>query len=199
MKLFGTDGLRGKAGEFPLDSASVRRIGRELGRRLAASDRRRAVVGGDTRESTPRIVAQLSAGIREGGGDVAAAGVISTPGVAEVVLELGAGAGVSVSASHNPWEDNGIKIFGPDGRKWPDADEESLEKVLFGERSADAAAEPADAPEPDPSLARLYLDRLSRSVPVRLNGLRILVDAGNGAASKLGPEALRRAGADVAT
>ncbi|HEY6148092.1 MAG TPA: phosphoglucosamine mutase, partial [Thermoanaerobaculia bacterium] len=89
MKLFGTDGLRGKAGEFPLDAGSVRRIGRELGRRLAASNRRRAVVGGDTRESTPGILAQLAAGIREGGGEVAPAGVISTPGVAEVVLELG--------------------------------------------------------------------------------------------------------------
>src|SRR6476661_4338779 len=99
MRLFGTDGLRGKAGEFPLDPGSVRRIGRELGRRLAAADAgsRRIVVGGDTRESTPGIVAQLAAGIREGGGEVAAAGVISTPGVAEVVLELAAGAGISVS------------------------------------------------------------------------------------------------------
>jgi len=92
LRLFGTDGLRGKAGEFPLDDGSVRRIGRELGRRLAgmAGGRRRVVVGGDTRESTPRIMAQLAAGIREGGGEVAAAGIISTPGVAEVVLELGA-------------------------------------------------------------------------------------------------------------
>jgi len=197
VKLFGTDGLRGKAGEFPLDAGSVRRIGRELGRRLAGSDRPRAVVGGDTRESTPRIVGQLAAGIREGGCEVAAAGVISTPGVAELVLELGAGAGVSVSASHNPWEDNGIKIFGRDGRKWPDAEEESIEKMLLAHAS-ETDAGPAAAPEPDPSLARLYLDRLSRSVPVRLEGLRILVDAGNGAASTLGPEALRRAGAHVA-
>jgi phosphoglucosamine mutase len=158
--------------------------------------RRRVVVGGDTRESTPRIVAQLAAGIQEGGGEVAAAGVISTPGVAEVVLELGAGAGVSVSASHNPWEDNGIKIFGRDGRKWPDADEESLEKVLTNSPPSEPA--PAAIPDPDPSLARLYLERLSRSVPVKLEGLRILIDAGNGAASILGPEALRRAGAHVA-
>lgn len=198
MRLFGTDGLRGKAGEFPLDDGSVRRIGRELGRRLAGmkDGRRRVVVGGDTRESTPRIVAQLAAGIQEGGGEVAAAGVISTPGVAEVVLELGAGAGVSVSASHNPWEDNGIKIFGRDGRKWPDADEESLEKVLTNGPPSEPA--PAAIPDPDPSLARLYLERLSRSVPVKLEGLRILIDAGNGAASILGPEALRRAGAHVA-
>ena len=198
MRLFGTDGLRGKAGEFPLDDGSVRRIGRELGRRLAGMEdgRRRIVVGGDTRESTPRIVAQLAAGIQEGGGEVAAAGIISTPGVAEVVLELGAGAGVSVSASHNPWEDNGIKIFGRDGRKWPDADEESLEKVLTNGPPSEAA--PAATLDPDPSLARLYLERLSRSVPAKLEGLRILIDAGNGAASVLGPEALRRAGAHVA-
>lgn len=198
MKLFGTDGLRGRSGEFPLDPASVRKIGREIGRRLAGSQRRTAVVGGDTRESTAGIVAQLAAGIREGGGEVAAAGVISTPGVAEVVLELSAGAGISVSASHNPWEDNGIKIFGADGRKWPDADEAALEKTLLDAPRGDAAEEAA-LPDPDPRLAALYLDRLSRSVPVRLHGLRVLIDAGNGAAFLLGPEALRRAGARVAT
>jgi phosphoglucosamine mutase len=198
MKLFGTDGLRGRAGDFPLDALSVRRIGRELGRRLAAGDRRTAVVGGDTRASTPSIVAQLAAGIREGGGEVAAAGVITTPGVAEVVIALNAGAGLSVSASHNPWEDNGIKIFGPDGRKWPDADEEALEKTLL-DSLEEAASEPADVPSPDPRLTELYLGRLARSVPVRLDGLRVLVDAGHGAAYLLGPEALRRAGARVET
>src|SRR5437764_4297657 len=120
MKLFGTDGLRGRAGEFPLDSASVRRLGRELGVRLAErGERPRVVLGGDTRESTPSIVADLAAGLSEGGCGVAAAGVITTPGVAELVLEIGAAAGVAVSASHNPYEDNGIKIFGSDGRKWP--------------------------------------------------------------------------------
>src|SRR5262245_45024599 len=125
MKLFGTDGLRGKADEFPLDPASVRLLGRELGRRLDGG-RPRVVLGGDTRESTPRIVADLAAGLREGGCGVAPAGVITTPGVAELVLELGAAAGVAVSASHNPYHDNGIKIFGSDGRKWPDAEEERL-------------------------------------------------------------------------
>ena len=195
MKLFGTDGLRGQAGEFPLDDGTVRQIGRELGRRLAASGNSTAVVGGDTRESTPRIVAQLSAGIVEAGGVGASAGVISTPGVAEVVLGLNAGAGVSVSASHNPWHDNGIKIFGPDARKWPDAEEEALEKkLLVGKGQEGAAATPI---EPDPALCELYLDRMAKSVPVRLLGARILVDAGNGAAFRLGPEALRRAGAHV--
>ncbi len=198
MKLFGTDGIRGHAGEFPLDDGTVRRIGRELGRRLAGSGNATAVVGGDTRESTPRIMAQLSAGILEAGGAVASAGVISTPGVAEVVLERGAGAGVSISASHNPWQDNGIKIFGPDARKWPDAEEEALEGELLAEKREEAPPE-AKSIDPDPALCELYLARLARSVPVRLAGARILVDAGNGAAFRLGPEALRRAGAHVDT
>ena len=197
MKLFGTDGLRGRAGLFPLDALSVRRIGYELGRRLAGGQRRKAVIGGDTRESTRAITAGLAAGIVEGGGEVAAAGVLTTPGVAEVVLELSAGAGISVSASHNPWEDNGIKIFGADGRKWPDADEDALEKTLLRPDGRAQETFAPEAPETDPRLARLYLDRLARSVPVRLDGLRVLVDAGNGAAYRLGPDALRRAGADV--
>ncbi len=197
MRLFGTDGLRGHAGEFPLDAATVRRIGREIGRRLAAGDRPEAVLGGDTRESTVGILAQLAAGIVEGGGRVAHAGVLSTPGVAEVVLELGAGAGISVSASHNPWQDNGIKIFGRDGRKWPDRDEETLEAVLFAARETPLDAGSPPEPEPDTRLCDVYLERLRRSVPVDLSGLKVLIDAGNGAASGLGPDALRRAGADV--
>ena len=146
MKLFGTDGLRGKAGEYPLDPASVRLLGRELGGRLAGSGSTRVVVGGDTRESTPAIVADLAAGLREGGCGVASAGVITTPGIAELVLEIGAAAGVAVSASHNPYEDNGIKIFGPDGRKWPDAEEEYLEKKLV-------AGMGTGAPQPTPGAA----------------------------------------------
>jgi hypothetical protein len=91
VKLFGTDGIRGRAGEFPLDSVSVRLLGRELARRLSErGSRRRIVLGGDTRESTPRIVADLAAGLREGGCGVAPAGIITTPGIAELVLELGA-------------------------------------------------------------------------------------------------------------
>ena len=197
MKLFGTDGLRGRAGDFPLDAATVRRMGREIGLRLAAGDRPEAVLGGDTRESTAGILAQLAAGIVEGGGRVAPAGVLSTPGVAEVVLELKAGAGISVSASHNPWQDNGIKIFGPDGRKWPDADEEALEAALLASRATPLDPGSPDPPLPDHRLCDVYLDRLRRSVPVDLTGLKVLIDAGNGAASTLGPDALRQAGADV--
>ena len=201
MKLFGTDGLRGRAGEFPLDPPSMRKIGHELGRRLAEGPSPIVVVGGDTRLSTPEIVGQLAAGIVEGGGSVASGGVLPTPAVAELVQELSAGAGVSVSASHNPWEDNGIKIFGADGRKWPDRDEESLEAALFASRAEAAGRQElfagTAAPAPDAGLSRLYLDRLSRSVAARLDGLHLVIDAGNGAAFRLGPEALRRAGARV--
>ncbi len=198
MKLFGTDGLRGRAGEFPLDPASVRLLGRELGRRLTQGGPSRIVVGGDTRESTPRIVADLAQGLREAGCGVASAGVITTPGVAELVLELGASAGVAISASHNPYEDNGIKIFGPDGRKWPDAEEEMLEEALLKSPRTGAVTTPAP-PDPDPGLVGTYLSRLRGSVPESLEGFSVLMDTGNGAAFQIGPQAFRRAGARVVT
>ncbi|HEU5250839.1 MAG TPA: phosphoglucosamine mutase, partial [Thermoanaerobaculia bacterium] len=202
MKLFGTDGLRGKAGEFPLDPASLRTVGREVGATVVRERRRTAVLGGDTRESTPALTAELAAGLAEAGCGIAFAGVVPTPAVAELVLALGAGAGISVSASHNPFEDNGVKVFGPDGRKWPDEKEEALEEKLLagaGKRETgngkwDGARTP---PAVDPALAELYLSRLHSRLPGDLRGLAVLLDAGNGAAWKLGPEALARAGARV--
>ena len=196
MKLFGTDGLRGHAGEFPLDPASVRLIGEELGR-LAKKENRPVVVGGDTRESTPELLAELAGGIRASGGQVRCAGTITTPGVAELVLALGASSGVSVSASHNPWQDNGIKIFGSDGKKWPDPWETELENALQarqsdGPGSSRRSAEPA--PEPDPRLAAAYLERLEKRISSNLNNIYIVVDAGNGAAFRLAPAAFERAG-----
>ena len=197
MKLFGTDGLRGKAGEFPLDPASVRLVGRELGRRLSGPRPPRVVVGGDTRESTPRLIADLAAGLREAGCGVASAGVIPTPGVAELVLEIGASAGVAVSASHNPYGDNGIKIFGPDGRKWPDSEEEHLEERLVDAKGTGLPCATPAPPDPDPGLVAAYLSRLQAGAPVDLGGLPVLLDAGNGAAFQIGPRALHRAGARV--
>ena len=201
MKLFGTDGLRGKAGEFPLDAGSVRLVGCEVGRRVAASGRRTVVVGGDTRESTPAIAAELAAGIAASGGTVAHAGVVPTPAVAELVLASLAGAGISISASHNPFEDNGIKIFGPDGKKWADEEEESLEKLLLGSQASEwesgRVGEWGTAPSIDTALAETYIARLLQKIPQRLDDLHVVLDAGNGAALRVGPEALRRAGAYV--
>ena len=197
MRLFGTDGLRGNAGEFPLDPASVRLVGREVGRSLDGRDT--VVIGGDTRQSTPSLVAELAEGIQQSGARVAYAGVIPTPAVAELVLALEAGAGISVSASHNPYEDNGIKIFGPDGRKWPDPQEEAVEKTLLARRdqAGSGRADGSTAPASDPELREIYLARLREHVPAELEGLSVLVDAGHGAAYRVGPEALRRAGARV--
>ena len=201
MRLFGTDGLRGRAGEFPLDPVSLHRIGRELGRRVVEAACPPVVVGGDTRESTRRMIAQLARGLGESDCPVACAGVMTTPGIAELVLARSAGAGVSVSASHNPYEDNGVKIFGPDGRKWPDADEQALEEVIRAGRDAladgEAASDEDGFPPPDASLAQTYLERLAGYMPADLSNLAIVVDAGNGAAWDLGPRALVRAGARV--
>jgi phosphoglucosamine mutase len=223
MKLFGTDGLRGKAGDFPLDPASARLLGEEVGRSPGAG--RAVVLGGDTRESTPWLLAELASGLSRAGSAVERAGVIPTPAVAELVLALSAGAGISVSASHNPYEDNGIKIFGSDGRKWPDSEEERLEKSLLASRATDGEkrgrgdgarrgrggaqmrgrgstqmrgrGDAGRGTTADPRLAEIYLERLAEHVPARLDGLAIVMDAGNGAAFRIGPEALQRAGANV--
>jgi phosphoglucosamine mutase len=202
VKLFGTDGLRGKAGEFPLDPHSLRAVGREVGASVDGGGARIVVLGGDTRESTPAMVSELAAGLGQAGCGVAYAGVVPTPAVAELVLALGAGAGISVSASHNPYEDNGVKVFGSDGRKWPDEMEEAVEAKLLasaGARKIEHRTRHPEgvAPEVDPTLAELYLSRLLSRSPHELGGLTMLLDAGNGAAWTLGPDALLRAGARV--
>ena len=142
------------------------------------------MLGGDTRESTPAMAADLASGLEEAGCAVSFAGVVPTPAVAELVLALSAGAGISVSASHNPHEDNGVKVFGPDARKWPDEKEEALEERLR-------------PPPVDPSLAETYLTRLLGRLPRKLHDVTALLDAGNGAAYRLGPQALERAGCSV--
>ncbi|MEP6470476.1 MAG: phosphoglucosamine mutase [Acidobacteriota bacterium] len=202
MKLFGTDGLRGRAGVFPLDPRSLSTVGREVGVSVRREGGRTVVLGGDTRESTPAMAADLAAGLEASGCAVAYAGVVPTPAVAELVLALRAGAGVSISASHNPHEDNGVKIFGADARKWPDEKEEALEETLLADEPT-----PADAPLPeegarpplpvDPSLSEIYLTRLLGRLPRKLHDVTALLDAGNGAAYRLGPEALERAGCTV--
>ncbi len=201
MKLFGTDGLRGRAGEFPLDETSARLVGEEVGRRAGAGGT--VVLGGDTRESTPGLLSRIAEGVSLAGCAAARGGVLPTPAIAELVLALSAGAGTSVSASHNPYEDNGIKIFGSDGRKWPDGEEEKLEERLLASRDSGrgrAIPQSPSLPVPqsvDEGLAEIYLARLAAHVPARLEGLAMVLDAGNGAAFRIGPEALSRAGARV--
>lgn len=193
MSIFGTDGVRGTAGTFPLDRDTVYRIGLVLGGLLPPAGNRRVILGGDTRESTPGILALLGEGLRERA-EPENAGTVPTPAVAELVAERNAAAGVSVSASHNPWTDNGIKIFGADGRKWSDRAETELERRLAASGLPGAPPSPR-ALDADPALPEIYLRALERSVPGRLTGLRVAIDCANGAAWTLGPEAFRRAGA----
>jgi len=197
VKLFGTDGLRGRAGVFPLDRRSLTVVGREVGAIVRREGGRTVVLGGDTRESTPAMAADLAAGLESAGCAVAFAGVVTTPAVAELVLALSAGAGISISASHNPWEDNGVKVFGPDGRKWPDAKEEEVEKELLALAGEEGIEGDVGTPAVDAALAPIYLDLLLSRLPTRLPDLAVLLDAGNGAAYRLGPEALARAGCRV--
>src|ERR671912_348086 len=151
-KLFGTDGMRGEAGRFPLDAATVRDAGRSLARHLAArldasGEARppRIVTGRDTRESGAWIERAFLAGAGEGGALAESAGVITTPGVAYLARTLPADAGVVISASHNPYQDNGIKIFAPTGRKLDDATERLIEADIHAAR-AGGPARPDEAP-----------------------------------------------------
>jgi phosphoglucosamine mutase len=199
-RLFGTDGVRGRFGEPPLDRATVT----ALAVHLAATLRERAkngapprvVLGGDTRESTPEICHWLTAGLATGGIDVRYAGVIPTPGVAFLARELGAAAGVVVSASHNPYPDNGIKLLDPLGFKWSDEDELALERRLAKPVGESPDGQP---PVPEPDLRERYLAHLASTVPGGhpLEGLKIVLDAGNGAASTYARELFERLGAGV--
>lgn len=204
--LFGTDGLRARFGVAPLDRSTVTSLAAELAATLrhAQGDQQQepplVVLGGDTRESTPTICRWLAEGLTAGGARIQYAGVIPTPGIAWLTRELGAAAGAVVSASHNPWPDNGIKLIDPQGFKWSEAAEAALERRLEAS-SADVPALPADLPA-DASLRERYLGRLASTVPTStvstpLAGLKVVLDAGNGAASFYAGELFERLGAEV--
>lgn len=200
-RLFGTDGVRGHFGEPPLDRATVTALAVQLAATL--HERRngappRVVLGGDTRESTPVICRWLAAGLAAGGIDVQYAGVIPTPGVAWLARETGAAAGVVVSASHNPYPDNGIKLIDPQGQKWSDEDELALERRLKA-HPADVPELSAGQPAVDPGLRERYLRHLASTLPEGqpLEGLRVVLDTGNGAASAYAGELFERLGARV--
>jgi phosphoglucosamine mutase len=152
------------------------------------------VVGRDTRASGPPLERALADGIRAAGADVVLAGVQPTPAVAFLTTDLKAGAGVVISASHNPPEDNGIKFFGPMGFKLPDELEDEIEAELGSEP---ASGVPRGRVVPMPEGVRHYLDHVAAAAEVRLDGMRLVVDCANGAASVFAPEVLRRLGADV--
>jgi phosphoglucosamine mutase len=195
-QLFGTDGIRGIAGEYPFDRRTVYAIGRALGKRLAARAAGAAVViGQDTRESSAWISAVLAAGLSGSKVKVVSAGVITTPGVAYLARANAMAAGIVISASHNPWKDNGIKVFGADGYKLSDELEHAIETDIFAHLEQLAAA--AEHAHPEDSFDMLpgqvdfrkqYADWLTELIgPADFSKLRVLVDCANGAASAIAP------------
>ena len=195
--LFGTDGIRGVAGEYPLDPVTVHAIGVALGADAVRHDPNPEIlIGIDTRESGPWLAGQLAGGLQEQGARVRFAGVITTPGVAYLTRTGPFVAGVMISASHNPYLDNGIKVFGHSGFKLPDDEEHAIEQETF--RLLAGAVEPrAVALAEDPGLDQEYLESLLATTSLSLKGIRLVLDCGNGAASRLGTELFRRLGAEV--
>ena len=195
-QLFGTDGIRGVAGEYPLDPATVHAFGMALGSDLRrASPDAAVLIGMDTRESGPWIAAQVAAGLAQQHVPAVSAGVITTPGIAYLTRSDSFTAGVMISASHNPYRDNGIKVFGHSGYKLPDDEEHLVEQEIF--RHADRPPGPPLPLAPDPVLAERYLGYLASTVAGGFDGMRIVLDCGNGSASQLAPALFRRLGAEV--
>jgi phosphoglucosamine mutase len=200
-QLFGTDGIRGVAGEFPLTKQSTYLIGRALGDDLIRSNSRpQAVIGQDTRESSRWIADRVSEGLAAVGVEMHSAGVITTPGVAYLARSRKMSAGIVISASHNPWTDNGIKVFSGDGFKLTDARELAIEKEIFTLLENSSATDDTALKVPKPSLPgeaelrHAYVKSLAASVSSDLKKLRVLVDCANGAATAEAPELFRSLG-----
>jgi phosphoglucosamine mutase len=214
-ELFGTDGIRGVAGQYPLDRRTIERIAYSLAIELTrrSGHAPRLVIGRDTRESGEWIEAALARGLQAARAGARFAGVITTPGVAYLTRTLGADAGLVISASHNSYEDNGIKVFSPSGRKLDDEAEQAIERSLTGEwgmgngewgiengeSGVGKVTSLSPTPHPDASLVEKYLAFLRDEVGagVSLKGLRIVIDCANGAAYELAPKLFTALGADL--
>jgi phosphoglucosamine mutase len=201
-KLFGTDGIRGIAGQAPLDPTTILATGLALGHSLRkVTSEPKVILGRDTRESSPWIAATIAEGLRRTGACVESAGIVPTPAVAFLARTHGFHAGVVISASHNPWMDNGIKLFGGDGFKLPDALELAMEDEILHHagsvRAEDKAAQ--SVIEDNIALQGDYIQFLVNAVPgLKLEGLHIVADCANGAAAAVAPELFTRFGGDVA-
>jgi phosphoglucosamine mutase len=203
-KLFGTDGMRGKAGQFPLDQDTVYVVGASLARHCEAALGRKPVIviGRDTRESGTWLEEALLTGATAEGAQCSSAGVIPTPGVAYLARMLPADAGVVISASHNEYRDNGIKIFSPSGKKV----DENTERLIESDIYAGVSQRPKDLPAVQESgeataedLQQRYLNFLQHEIgkDLSLNNLKIVIDCANGAAAVLAPKLFEKLGASV--
>lgn len=197
-RLFGTDGVRGKAGVAPLDVATVRRLGGALARALKTGDAPvRVLAGRDTRESGSWIERELAHGLRSQGASLTSAGVIPTPAIAFLTPQLGYTAGVVISASHNPFEDNGIKVFSGAGEKFTETHEQHVESVMDdGSWSVSGGdAEPVEQVD----YRTQYLEHLRRILPSSdaLRGMRVAIDCANGATTTIAPKLFKDLGFDA--
>jgi phosphoglucosamine mutase len=202
-RLFGTDGIRGVANEPPLTPELAYRLGRQLVPTLQAARgarRVRLVIGRDTRRSGPLLEAALTAGVLSAGGDCFPVGVLPTPGIALLTRAMDADGGIVLSASHNPFADNGIKLFSSEGTKFPDHLEDAIEAGL---RGLDQAPRPRGADVgrlvPYPRAEEYYVDYLCRSIPLDLGDRSLVLDCAHGATYRVAPRVFRRLGARVRT
>ncbi|MGC9222768.1 MAG: phosphoglucosamine mutase [Terracidiphilus sp.] len=199
-QLFGTDGIRAIAGTAPLDPTTVYSVGLALAHSLRRTTAHpRVLLGRDTRESGPWIAATLAAGLREAGAQVESAGIVTTPAVAFLARTHGFHAGAVISASHNPWADNGIKLFGADGFKLPDAVELAMEQEILHHAAQVEISGPHSFPavQDNPAFQSDYIQFLLDCVPgLSLSHLKIVADCANGAAAAIAPELFRRLNRD---
>src|SRR5688572_13991664 len=201
-QLFGTDGVRGKAGEFPLDAATIRRLGAALVRALRhetfpSDGAIRFLAGRDTRESGGWIERELAFGMKSQGGNLASVGVVPTPAIAYLTPRIGCSAGVVISASHNPFEDNGIKVFSGAGEKFSERLERHVESIV-ADPSWSVAGDAA-GPVEEVDLRAEYLDHLRQILPraYRTPGMRLAIDCANGATATVAPRLFREMGFEV--
>ncbi|OYW23102.1 MAG: phosphoglucosamine mutase [Sphingomonas sp. 12-62-6] len=198
-KYFGTDGIRGKTNQLPMTAAMAMKVGMAAGAHFRRGDHRhRVVIGKDTRLSGYMIESAMVAGFTSVGMDVVLVGPMPTPAVAMLTHSMRADMGVMISASHNPYGDNGIKLFGPDGYKLSDADELAIEALIDGDIALAPSAEIGRARRVEDARGR-YIHFAKSTFPgeLRLDGMRIVVDCANGAAYQVAPSALWELGADV--
>src|SRR5210317_704909 len=199
-KYFGTDGVRGRVGVHPITADWILRLGRAAGIVLAGNDKRGVVIGKDTRVSGYMFESSLEAGLAAAGANVLLLGPMPTPGVAYLTRTLYACAGIVISASHNPFFDNGIKFFSADGEKLPDEVEQAIEAELdkpFTTVSSDRMGKATRVED----CAGRYIEFCKGTVPfeVSLRGLKIVVDCANGATYRVAPAVFEELGARVIT
>lgn len=199
-KYFGTDGIRGRVGEQPVTADFMLRLGRAAGKVLAGGDSRSVVIGKDTRISGYMFESALEAGLAAAGANVALLGPMPTPAIAYLTRTLHACAGIVISASHNPFYDNGIKFFSADGEKLPDEVEQAIEAELEESFSTVASEKMGKAVRIDDAAGR-YIEFCKGTIPfeISLRGLKIVVDCANGATYKVAPAVFKELGAEVIT